>query len=214
LAPTHVGADAALALHGHGWRTEWSVTERSPDRLVCRHAHGGGAKGAFPFSYVAEQSFAIEGNRLVISIAVTNVDGRAMPAGLGLHPYFRRTAQTRVAFKALGFFTPPTNIGRGALGPLPSLFGAGIAAPLPDDTLDHSFAGFGGVATIETGGLRIGLQSAAPVLHVFAPAGADYFCLEPVSHLPGELTGAETGYGGARLAPGERLALSMAIGRG
>jgi aldose 1-epimerase len=78
---------------------------------------------------------------------------------------------------------------------------------LPASTIDHAFAGFGGSATISGEGRMIALTSDAPFLHVFAPAGEDYFCLEPVSHLPGVFPGAE------RLKPGEALSLSMTVGR-
>lgn len=90
----------------------------------------------------------------------------------------------RVGFTATGFWTPPTHE-RGSLGDLPSALGAGAAAPLPDTTPDHSFTGYSGTAIIDEDASAVRLSSGASILHANAPDGEDFFCLEPVTHLPG-----------------------------
>ena len=169
-----------------------------------RYRHRGDEPGAFPFAYEAAQAVRVSDEGLHINLTLTNFGETPMPAGLGLHPYFHRTPDTRVAFAATEIWTPPTNESAGALGPLPSALGAGAAAPLPGETLDHSFVNFSGEAVIETVDLRIALHTDAPILHVYAPAGAHFFCLEPITHLPGD-------FGHDVLEGGQQLGLSLRI---
>jgi aldose 1-epimerase len=197
-------------LHGDGWVGAWAVEAHTEDRLICRFsARGDGATG-FPPPYDAVQAFYLDAAGLHATLTVQNTGATAMPAGLGLHPYFARAAGTRLAFRAASLFTPPapTGASQGRLGPLPGALGSGALAPLPDETLDHSFTGFAGEVLIEGGGAPIRLSSPADILHLFAPAGERYFCLEPVTHLPGAFERVQ------QLAPGESLSLSMSIGRG
>lgn len=70
--------------------------------------------------------------------------------------------------------------------------------------MDHCFSNFGGEVAIIGDKVTIGLKSAAPFLHVYAPAGEEFFCLEPVTHAPG-------GFGGTVLSPGAVLSLDMAL---
>lgn len=213
LRPTLPQCAPDHPLHGDGWVSPWDVVTYTDDRLACRLARDGGVPGEFPFAYAATQEFRLTRDGLTINLTLENAGAAAMPAGLGLHPYFFRADDTRIAFCASKRWTPPAT-GPGRLSPIAGRLGAGAPAALPDETLDHSFAGFGGEAIISgAGGAVIRLKSDAPALHVFAPAGEAYFCLEPVTHLPGELTCGASGFGGRTLAPGETFGLSMRIGR-
>jgi aldose 1-epimerase len=187
----------------------WTVEAHDEDLLRCRLPARVWPSG-FPFRYEARQEFRLGAEGLSVVLSIRNTGATAMPAGLGLHPYFQRRRGTHIEFVATGFWTPPQRDGGapGLLAGLPGELGTGSPAALPDNTLDHSFTGFAGGVTITGEGPPIVLRSDAPILHVFAPAGADYFCLEPVSHLPGEFPRA------ARLRPGDSLSLSMSIGRG
>lgn len=211
IDPTHRRADGARAIHGHGWRDAWDVVEAAADRLICRHAHDGATPGTFPFAYVAEQEISVGPDGLTMSLLVRNEGEAPMPAGLALHPFFIRRAETRVAFEASARWTMP-DPGEGKLDKLTGALGSGAAAPLPATTLDHSFVGFGGVCRIE-GASTIILRTNAPILHLYAPAGEDYFCLEPTTHLPGRFGDPAPPGGSARLAPGERLSVALALTR-
>lgn len=200
-----------LPLHGDGWISPWTVVEHDLDRLVCRLGVPP-SPSRFPFAYSARQEFRIEGAALCIALSLRNEDDVPMPAGLGLHPYFVRTRSTRVSFQAAGFWTPP-GPSSGRLGALPSALGGGAPAVLPDETLDHSFTGFAGTAIVSDGANAVRLASDAPFLHLYAPAAEAFFCLEPVTHLPGEFLGASTDFGARLLAPGEEMSLRLVIDR-
>ncbi len=199
------------ALHGDGWVSPWEIVTHTEDRLLCRFSGKGDTVSGFPFFYEATQNFGLSRAGLTIDLSLTNIGARSMPSGLGLHPFFVRSPATRIAFKAEKRWTPPGD-GPGRLGPLANKLGTGVPAQLPAKTLDHSFTSFGGEAIVHGEGAPIRFASDAPILHVYAPAREDYFCLEPVTHLPGELTESASGFGGRVLSPREEMRLTMAIG--
>ncbi len=209
LDPTLPACDPANALHGEGWVSPWRRGAQTPTSLTIGFDHAP-APGRFPFPYRARQSFALGEEGLTIILSIENAGAAPMPAGLGLHPYFARADDTRLAFSADSYWTP-TN---GPLSALPDALGAGFGARLPSSARDHTYAGFSGAVTIESGGARAALRSDAPALHLYAPEGRDYYCLEPVTHLPGSFSPGAKEPTARSLAPGERLSLTMFIGSG
>lgn len=208
LAPTLPADDPDTALHGEGWVSPWTVTARSASSLTMRHKHAP-APGRYPFAYAAEQTLALSDSGLAIGLSIENAGDAPMPAGLGLHPYFRRLPATALSFRASGRWTPPA-------GPLETPAGAlasGAATP-PPEAGDHTYAGFAGQMRIDGDRFPLRLTSDAPALHLYTPAGADFFCPEPVTHLPGAFADQATGLGAKSLLPRERLHLSLYISAG
>jgi len=209
--PTLPAADPVHALHGEGWISEWTVTSHTDNEIICQFYAEKPAPNRFPFPFRALQKITIHDGAVHIILQLTNKGEHSMPGGLGLHPYFNRTKDTVVAFDAKHFWLPPSNGTKGAMTHLPDAMASGRDATLPLDMRDNSYAGFAGVATITGGGSRVRLTSDAPVIHVFAPANEAYFCLEPVTHLPGALTDTSAGYRGAVLGPEETITVSMTL---
>lgn len=202
LAPNFPACDPDHALHGDAWLGRWEIVSHKERSLSARFAHIG-STGRFPFTYVAAQSVSIDQDYLSIALGVKNAGEEDMPAGLALHPYFPRGPKTRLAFGASGLWTPGL-MGGGAPGPLPDGLDFSGGAPLPTAPIDHTFTGFSGAVLIDLGDIIVRLVSAAPALHMFAPEGEPYFCLEPTTHLPGD-------FGRDVLAPGQRMHLTMRI---
>ena len=71
------------AIHGQVYASPWHVRE---DGRVWIRAGG----DAWPWRYQVDQHLAVSGAELRIELALTNIDDEPMPAGLGLHPWFRR----------------------------------------------------------------------------------------------------------------------------
>jgi aldose 1-epimerase len=73
------------------------------------------------------------------------------------------------------------------------------------EPLDNCFTGWNGVAAIP--GLRIEADAVFRELQVFTPAGANFFCVEPVSHVPDAINRAEltVEQSMAVLAPGQSM---------
>jgi aldose 1-epimerase len=69
------------ALHGQGYAASWTVVGEGDFEL--RHPGGD-----FPWPYVARQRWTAEGATLTLVLSVTNDGDEAMPAGLGIHPWW------------------------------------------------------------------------------------------------------------------------------
>lgn len=84
---------------------------------------------------------------------------------------------------------------------------AGAAVP-GDALIDNAYEGWDGLAQIGQRRGRITMRGeGADALHLFRPPGADFFCAEPVSHLPDAIN-----RGGMDiLAPGETRTLAMTL---
>jgi len=77
------------AIHGQAYVAPWQVVDHSRLRFV------GGGNG-WPWTYEAEMAFDVGPAVLRIDLALTNTDSAEMPAGIGLHPWFRTPVEIRV----------------------------------------------------------------------------------------------------------------------
>lgn len=203
IEPTLPICDPDHALHGYGWVSPWRVSETDNTSTLLEMDYTP-LEGGFPFSFASSLLYRLTDDGLLASLTLRNTSDKIMPAGLGLHPYFERKADTRICFKAASFWSPPAGDGNGSQSSIPDDIDYSEGNALPDKTIDHSFAGFDGKVIIEQGGRRIMLTCDTPILHLYAPKGEDYFCLEPVTHLPGK-------FGGDQLFPGETMSIEMRI---
>jgi aldose 1-epimerase len=209
LSPTV--PSSRLPLHGEGWISPWRCVLQSSTRATIRLDHDGLQAGRYPFSFRSEQSFSLNEQGLEIVLSVSNRDNRPMPCGLGLHPFFSRTADSTVKFNAKQEWCLPNGTTGGRLRKLQSDLGAGAPSELPSSDADLSFTGFKGDALIETRDLDIHLSSDAPLLHLYAPQSKDFFCLETITHAPGLLMEEHCSLSGKMLEPGEMTSVKMCI---
>jgi aldose 1-epimerase len=77
------------AIHGQAYAAPWEVIDEG--RLAFR----GGGDG-WPWTYDAEIAFDVGPSTLRVDLSLTNTDDDAMPAGIGLHPWFREPVLVRV----------------------------------------------------------------------------------------------------------------------
>lgn len=208
LAPTLAACDPDDALHGEGWIGPWTVTARSVSSLTMRFERAP-APGRYPFPYAAEQTLSLSDDGLAVSLSIDNAGDTPMPAGLGLHPYFQRHPATTLSFSASGRWTPPA----GPFETPPDALAGHAPMSLPV-ACDHTYTEPKGPVRIGGSGVPLLLKTDAPALHVYAPAGADFFCLEPVTHLPGAFADQATVLRAESLLPRERLRLSLSLSAG
>ncbi|GGK18389.1 aldose 1-epimerase [Salinarimonas ramus] len=206
-------------LHGFGWRSAWAVGPRSENAvtLVLDHDAQGDAAGSWPFRMRAELTYALEPHSLVMTLAVENRDARPMPCGLGFHPYFPRRPGTTLRFRATNvWISDEREIPVRREAPTGD-FDFSAAKEVASVTLDNAFSGFGGRADIVFPDLRLALAISADAAFthcvVFVPPGKDFFCVEPVSHMPDAINRMpEVKDHGLRiLAPNERIVASARI---
>jgi aldose 1-epimerase len=197
------------AIHGFGWQSPWEVLRYDRGHTVLEHRR---TEGPDLYRYRASQEILLERGGMTIRFSVTNEADRALPFGFGHHPWFPCAADTRLRMRATGALTFADAFR--AAGEQ-DLADGGPYADGPvfrsDAVTAWSFLGWDGRARIETPstGLAIDLTASAnlncPV--VWAPAGADFLCVEPQSHAIGAPSepAARAASPLKRLAPGETL---------
>jgi aldose 1-epimerase len=211
------------SLHGVGWQRRWSVLARSPSAatLTLEHHAAGADARAWPFEFAARQDFVLEttGRSATLSATLTlaNRGDAPFPCGLGWHPFFPRTAATRLRFDARGRWeTDATGLPTTRTMPEPGGFAAG--RELTGTALDHAFFGWSGRAelTQPDTGLSIAITASERCAHliVYAPRDAAFLAVEPVTHVTDAFNRAaagETDTGIALLQPHAEISCSIAI---
>lgn len=186
LPPNAPDVDPANAIHGYGWLARWKTVSCDDQAIVIAHDHDA---ADWPWAYRAEQRFTLRDDGFVHGIAVENLSDRAMPAGLGLHPYFPRTG-ARLSLGANGVWRADH------AGP-PTAWEAMTTEPewFEGNPHDHCFTRHSGAILIEWPSHRLHIvpDPALGFAHVYIPAGEDYCCIEPVSHIPDAVNRSEPG---------------------
>jgi aldose 1-epimerase len=219
--------DHPHAIHGVGWQRPWALAahEATHALLTFEHEPAGERARAWPWPLLAMQSLSLHAHRdaagatLALKLTIANPGTTAFPFGLGWHPFFVRTAATRVGFRAHGVWETdatclPT---RHVLEPPQWRFDPardpGVA------TIDNVFTGWDGEATLADvdRGIAVTVRAdrAMGFLVVYAPAGKSYLALEPVTHMTDAFNRdarGESGTGSRTLRPGAAFSCTMEIG--
>ncbi|HLA15481.1 MAG TPA: hypothetical protein VJZ72_01160 [Candidatus Limnocylindrales bacterium] len=193
------------AIHGQVYDRPWGVD--AGGRLRC----DGGDDG-WPWRYGVAMRVAVADAVVTVEIALTNRAESAMPAGLGLHPWFLRPLEVAIdATHVFGSNTdpPPRPV------PVEGAFDRRVLGPMPAD-LDATWADLAEPQVRlrwPDCGVSATMRVVAPTAYIVAasPASLDAIAVEPQTHAPGgirRLLGGESG-GLALLAPGESVSLRM-----
>ena len=197
------------AIHGQGWQLAWTVAEADARRAVLELAH---RIAGTPFDYRARQTLTLGDRGLDVTLELTNAGAGPMPAGLGVHPYFVRTAGVTLEAQLDHVWLMDERKIPTSPAPLPAEWDFTKAPRLADLAMDHCFGGWRGKALLhwpETG-VRLALEADPLFGHlvIYIPPDQAIFCVEPVSHANDGFNLAERGNSdtGVRiLAPGETL---------
>jgi len=188
-------------MHGDGWARPWEVERHDARSADIAYAHDG--RKGWPFRYRARQSFRLEDDRLVVGMAVENLESRSVPAGLGLHPFFSRDDDTELACRTRGAWRTDAEVLPLEHVAVPPGWSFAISRPVREVVLDNCFDGWDGHAKVTwpRRGLQLDLTASEPFRHlvIYVPKGRAFFCVEPVSHASGAV-------GRSLLAAGATLA--------
>lgn len=190
-------------MHGDGWAQVWGVVrrDRRSAELAYIHEAGTGVAG-WPFRYCARQTFDLHEAGLTVGLSIENLEDREVPAGLGLHPFFVRDADTELACRLAGVWHTDAEVLPLQRVPVPPEWDFSASRRLDGLGLDHCFDGWDGEAIITwpQRGLRLVLSATEAFRHlvIYVPEGQRHFCVEPVSHANGAV-------GRTRLAAGAKL---------
>ncbi|MCJ2187207.1 aldose 1-epimerase [Novosphingobium beihaiensis] len=205
LAPNHEGQ--AHPLHGTAWLGAWDIEADDAHSVTQVHHHKAGTGWDWPFTL--RQALSLSPDGLEARLELHNTGSRAMPVGLGFHPWFARSAVTAIAFEAEAVWLADADMLPTQTAPADALGdwsrGAGLERP---DLVDHCYAGWGGALRISrTDGDVLLEGDAAPFLHLYVPPGEDFFCAEPQSTMPDAVNRMPP----APLSPGEMASIAMRI---
>lgn len=172
------------AIHGQGWQSKWKVVEQTGLLAKLRMRYVG---GHWPWAYEATQTFTLRDDGLRLDLALTNLSERAMPAGLGWHPYFPASDASLLADVSAVWLSGEDMI-PSAPSPLDRATDLRSERRVADLHLDNGFS-VGDVGTTITLGnpnVTVRMTSSDVLRHliVYTPKGKDFFCVEPVSHSP------------------------------
>jgi len=208
------------AIHGQVFTRPWET--EGEGSFVIR----GGGDG-WPWEYEVRQRIAAEGGTLRLDHALTNLSDAPMPAGLGIHPWFRRPLQVAIR----GARVHPRNVATIA-EPIPVIgaFDLREMRDVPDD-LDGCWTDLADppvklhwprVGILATMRVVIGIEPnesmrfrASSLLHVVmaSPSHLDAVGVEPQTHAPHGLRRLLNGEPGrlSMLEPGQALGLAVEL---
>lgn len=198
--------DHPHSIHGIGWQRSWKIEGSGSDHARLTLVHDG--FGGWPFRFTAEQYFELGPDFLRVELRMTNRHTETAPAGLGLHPYFRRPAGATLRFNAeTVWLNDPTQLPIGQSAIPPALAHA-EGREVGSIRLDNCFSGWDGVATLGLGFATMTIEATDAFRHlqVYVPEGEDFFCVEPQTHRPDAIN---TPNAMTALPPGETLSGSI-----
>lgn len=205
IVPAPNRAGEPCPIHGDGWQQPWQVLAQSGAGVVLtldrRHAA--------PFSYQACLRYVLEPSVLRVTLEVTNTGTHSLPFGLGLHPWLPRNGRVMLRAPARAVWrSGPDRLPR-EKAVVPEAWDFSAWRALPEQGVDNVFSGWDGQADLrwEESGLNLGIDADMSYYILYAPAGADFFCFEPVDHAINahNLDGGAERNGLTRLEPGKTL---------
>ena len=197
-------------IHGHGWRSAWSMVSQTDTRAVFEFQH---FPGRWPWHYRGQQTVVLRQDGFRHTLRVRNLSDTNMPAALGFHPYFPTTENTILSFDFAGHWVNNEwgHAIRREPGPGRKDFAAG--ADLIDTVMtDATHYGWGGQARLSEPGRPDTLITASancPNLHVFFPPNGNFVAIEPTSGRSNPFNVGPVEY--ETLAPGESFEIWMDV---
>ena len=204
--------DHPHSIHGIGWQAPWLVDEAGPSRarLSLLHRAEGTAAARWPFAFHATQWFQLTEDALLIGLEIENLAPCPAPAGLGLHPFFPASHRPVLHFAADAVWTNGPDMLPTAEIAVPPEWDHQAGRAVGSAKLDNCFSAWRGRADIAWAppGPLLSIEATALFRHlvVFTPPGADFFCVEPVSHMNDALNHLDLADNGMHiLEPGQSL---------
>lgn len=201
----------ASPLHGQGWLSPWEIASASESEAELRFRH---EAGEWPWTYEARQHFALDKVGLSLRLSCRNLSDEPMPCGLGQHPYFPCSGETRLDTEVTHVWTIDEDVLPVEKVPATGRYDLADRR-ICGQELDNGFGGWGGTARVDTPGqpFRVEIHSGeAHFFQVYSPASGGFFVAEPVSHANAALNEPEENWpelGLEVLVPGEEMVLNV-----
>lgn len=185
--PAGRGADA-----GSAWFTARLEFWRYPELMA-----------QFPFAHSVEMTYRLADGALTVETVIMNLSEEAMPVSLGFHPYFRITDAPRDEWTVtLAARRKHVLDGRliptGETAPLPYPKELKLRGVVLDDVMDDLERDSSGIARFRVEGrkqrITVEYGEAYGVAVVYAPAGRDFICFEPMTAITNAFNAAHAGW--------------------
>jgi aldose 1-epimerase len=203
------------AIHGLVYAERWDA---DADGLFA--VRRGGAGDAWPWPFEVSLAATIDPYTLMLDYRLTNRSDAPMPAGIGLHPWFRRPLELRLP---AGRVYPTNLASAGHPEPATARFDlSALASPVRG--LDATWTGLD-APRIDLAWPRVGVtavlavatSAAATLVAVASPKTIDAVAIEPQTHGPDPLRRLDQGEPDAPLLLGAgdtlRLTLGLTVAR-
>jgi len=200
-------------LHGHGHLTPWDCTAVASAADLQMTAK---ASADWPWAFRATQRFAVHPEALVLDMSIQNLDARPMPAGLGWHPFFACHGPVTLRHSATKWWPHDDQfIPIGHAAPI----GPAWRSPVHfDSEAQNAYlsAHREALEISHESGVRVRVTGDSAIGHlvVHYPAGGQYLCVEPTTHVTNGFNLAEGGCPGTGLRvlePGGTLTCSLRV---
>jgi aldose 1-epimerase len=210
-----------LPIHGtltahRGWRLERLAADADRAVLEAGLDYGDWPEllAAFPFPHRLTVTFALQGASLAVTTTLTATGDRPVPVAFGWHPYLRLPGAPRAAWRLLLPFRTHLELDDRGLPTGKAADEPAEAAPVGERTFDDLY-----VLDADPAERRLGLEAAGRRLvvgygdgydhaQVFAPPGAEFVCLEPMTAPTAALATGAT----PLVAPGDSFSARFTIG--
>ena len=165
----------------------------------------------------ATQLLRLAANALTMRLSVKNTDSRAMPVGLGFHPFFPLTPETHLQADWKGMWKMDADSLPTDLVTIPPEADYSQLRPASNWTVNNCFTGWNRRAVLDcpTHRMQIDASEACRQIVVFAPNdGRNFIALEPVTNINNAFALAAKGVadtGVRMLVTGESFEISMTI---
>lgn len=194
------------AIHGQVYARAWQHSD-------ARFSVAAGGDG-WPWRYEVEARATPDGDTLRLAYSLVNASDAPMPAGLGLHPWWRQPVEVAIAARSV---YPTTTDSPSVPEPVHDRFDRRRLGPMPTG-IDAAWTDVDDPAVElrwPDAGVALTIRAIAPDIHVVAaaPSDVDAVAVEVQTHAPQGLRRLERREPGALalLHPGKALSLTVEL---
>lgn len=198
---TYGGRTYPMTRHGFASRSLFAPAEQGPDHITLRLEDGAETRAYYPWAFVFDVAYRVEGAVLSVAYRVENRDEKEMYFGLGAHPGFRVPLEAGKAFTDYRLtFSQPCQPNQVLMSDSYMISGheqpypleGGRVLPLRHDLFDHDaiiLKNMDRTVTLSAGEGTRGVTVSYPRMRYLGiwhkpESDAPYVCLEPWLSLP------------------------------
>jgi len=172
------------AIHGSAWQKEAIVTDYSTNYLKIIHQQ---SSEEYPFQFSAIQEWRIKDGVVEVSLELINTGKKAMPFGMGIHPYFVKTPECTITTDTETVIMNDDSMVPMSVAKTPEEWDFAKGLKVSSSSMDNCYMQWGRKCKINWPELNTKLSLTASDafenMVVYIPTEDDFFCLEPVTNV-------------------------------